>query len=682
MFLKLCLNHVAKNIHEGNMKIPKIQRITTVDEHTLLLTFKDWKRRIIIFLVLLLFSLSHAVDIYDSGGPLMQEQAAYDVTFYDLDLAVNPSDCTIAGSLSVEATILQPIQWFVLDLDTVLSISKVMLFSSREEHSEIGFQRQSGKVWIPLPRSWQPGERIKLAVFYGGRPHIATRPPWSGGFTWATTQGGAPWITTTCQGEGADIWWPCKDHVSDEPDSMALHIRVPDTLVVASNGKLLSVQNHRDGTHTFHWFVSNPINTYGVALNIAPYRTVSVTYTCVTGDTMPVTFWVLPEYYEQGVQFMAEIVKHLRFFEELLGPYPFRVDKYGVAQTPHLGMEHQTIIAYGAEFDNTKMTRGVDWGFDALHHHELSHEWWGNMVTCADWNDFWLHEGFGTYMQVLYLEKTQGMEKARGYLQSFRNFWNVYPVAPRESKSCNEMWNHGVYFKGAWILHTLRYLVGDDAFFKALRRMAYPTPETQQITDGRQTRFATTEQFREIVEKITGRELQWFFDAYLRSADLPELRAEKDEGRLRLSWHLSGNGPFPMSLDIRLGEKKERFIVPTEGLELAVKDDDWLVDPDNCVLCRRVSSPPAFVDPKILLSYAGEYRSETGARVTMSVRENQLFGSDRYYADQPLIAQADTSFTYRAAEYVEVVFHTDQNGKVIDLTRDEGSRKVRYTKSD
>ena len=397
---------------------------------------------------------------------------------------------------------------------------------------------------------------------------------------------------------------------------------------------------------------------------------------------MPVIFWVLPEDYEQGVHFMAEILKHLRFFEELLGPYPFRADKYGVAQTPHLGMEHQTIIAYGAGFDNSKMTRSVDWGFDALHHHELSHEWWGNMVTCADWNDMWLHEGFGTYMQVLYLEKTQGMEKARDYLQSFRNFWNVNPVAPRQSKTCKDIWKHGAYFKGAWILHTLRYLIGDDAFFKALRRMAYPATEMEKITDGRQTRFATTEQFREIVEKITGTELQWFFDAYLRSADLPELMVEKDEGRLWLSWHLSGNGLFPMPLDICLGEKKHRVMVPAEGIELDVKDGDWLIDPDNWVLCRRALSRPVFVDSKILLRYAGEYLGETGSHLTVAVHENQLFSSDRDYADQPLIAHSDTSFTYRAAEYVEVVFHVDRDGKVTALSRDEGSIKMRYTKSD
>jgi len=180
---------------------------------------------------------------------------------------------------------------------------------------------------------------------------------------------------------GADVWWPNKDHVSDKPDSMTIRITVPEPLVVASNGRLEQVEEHGDGTRTYHWFVSTPISNYNVALNIAPYVVIQEEYESVTGETFPVMFYVLPESLEDGRALMPEILAHLRWFEETLGPYPFRADKYGVAQTPYLGMEHQSIIAYGANFDNGAMTGGVDWGFDALHHHELSHEWWGNLVT-------------------------------------------------------------------------------------------------------------------------------------------------------------------------------------------------------------------------------------------------------------------------------------------------------------
>jgi len=170
------------------------------------------------------------------------------------------------------------------------------------------------------------------------------------------------------------------------------------------------VLNGRIQTRTYHWHVSNPINVYNVALNIAPYRVIEDEMESVAGDVFPIQFYVLPEDYEKGLELFEEIKDHLAFYEEYVGPYPFRSDKYGVAQTPHLGMEHQTIIAYGAGFDNTSMTRGTDLGFDALHHHELAHEWWGNLVTNADWSDMWLHEGFGSYMQPLYREYLLGAE--------------------------------------------------------------------------------------------------------------------------------------------------------------------------------------------------------------------------------------------------------------------------------
>ena len=366
------------------------------------------KRRLIIFLLLLNSAIIDAqTDIYDTGGPLMPEQAAYDVTHYNLDLFVNPADSSIKGFVIISAKIVQPVDHFVVDLDTLLSISAINEFYSDADSQYMLFERKIGKVQINLNTTRQPGELIKIRIDYGGKPLIAVRPPWTGGFQWSKTEDGYSWIATSCQGEGSDIWWPCKDHVSDEPDSMNINIRVPDPLFCASNGKLLSQESNDDSTTTYHWFVSNPINSYNVALNIAPYKLIDTTYTSIAGDEFPVMFWVLPQDYEKGLKFFPEILEHIKFFENLLGPYPFRADKYGVVQTPHLGMEHQTIIAYGAKFNNSAMT-GKNWGFDALHHHEFSHEWWGNLVTCSDWNDMWLHEGFGTYMQALYVEKLSG----------------------------------------------------------------------------------------------------------------------------------------------------------------------------------------------------------------------------------------------------------------------------------
>lgn len=508
-------------------------------------------------------------DILDSGGPLMPEQAAYNVRFYDLSLSVDPSDSSIDGSVQINADIVRPISQFVVDLDTLLTIHKIVELNSGNKTPR-AFRREIGKVWIDLGHTRQAGEQIKVIISYGGKPRVARRPPWSGGFTWARTQDGSPWIATTCEGEGPDIWWPSKDHISDEPDSMGIHIRVPQPLFCASNGRLISVETHDDNTRTMNWFVSTPINNYDVALNIAPYKLIEETYQSTAGDTFPVQFWVLPEDYEKGLAFLPQIIEHLGFFEETLGPYPFRADKYGVVQTPHLGMEHQTIIAYGGNFNNAAMSR-KDWGFDALHHHELSHEWWGNLVTAADWNDAWLHEGFATYMQALYVEKLNGMDAYHSFMTTMRTFENDYAVAPRESKTAGEIWKAPIYAKGAWVLHTLRYLIGEDALRLALRRMAYPDPAMEKITGGRQTRSATTDDFLKIAEQVSGKKLDWFFEVYLRQPKLPELVVDLSEKQMTLFWKTPDGLPFPMPIDVKIRDEIKPVEIPEGGTTIALK---------------------------------------------------------------------------------------------------------------
>lgn len=514
----------------------------------------------------------------------MPEQAAYDVHFYELDLNIDPATKSIDGSVLIQAEVVHPLTYFVLDLDTLLTIQAVEeKVDGRWEARTL--RRNVGKVWIALETTRQAGETLEMRVQYGGQPRVAPNPPWNGGFTWSETKSGAPWIATSCQTNGADLWWPCKDHVSDEPDSVAIHIRVPQPLVVATNGRLRSVEE--DGDHrTYHWFVSNPINIYNVALNIAPYEVIKGEMNSeVAGASYPVEFYVLPEDEAKGRKLFNEILEHLDFFERFLGPYPFRADKYGVAQTPHLGMEHQTIIAYGANFSNGSMTGGKDWGFDALHHHELAHEWWGNLVTNFDWRDMWLHEGFGSYMQALYIEELSGKEAYREYMGRARFFRNTIPVAPLHSRSAAEIYRAPIYTKGAWILHSLRYVMGDEDFFQALRRMAYPKPELEQVTDGSQTRFAGTEDFLNICETISGQELDWFFDLYLRQPALPVLHSRIEGNEWQLSWETPDDLPFPMPVSIQKDGKVEKVMIPKEGLKLKIKKGDQPeLDPEGWIL--------------------------------------------------------------------------------------------------
>ncbi len=528
----------------------------------------------------------------ESGGALLPEQAAYDVIWYDLDVTVLPQTRAIRGVLTVFARIVQPIEWFVQHLDTVFTVDSVIALredARAERAAALSYRHTAGQLWSHLGHTRQPGQRVMLQINYHGRPRTAPAPPWVGGFTWAKTAGGENWIATSVQTDGADLWWPCKDHPSDEPDSMRIHITVPRPLVAVANGKFRGREAHPDSTWTYHWFVSTPINNYGVALNIAPYRTVDTTYQSISGTTIPVTFWALPESYEKARALMPQILEHLAWYEQLLGPYPFRKDKYGVAQTPFLGMEHQSIIAYGAHF------RDEPHGYDILHHHELGHEWWGNMVTALDWRDFWLHEGLCSYMHPLYLEHKFGRAAYHNALAATRpRLRNRMALAPREARTTREMYflppdytesEGDIFNKGVWVLHTLRYLIGDPAFFQALRRMAYPERAMEKISDGGQCRFATTDDLLWIAETVSGRDLDWFFEVYVRQPHLPRLEVHRTGDLLALSWQTPGNLPFPMPVDVEIGGQTERIEL-TNGRALITipAQTEYRIDPQGWIL--------------------------------------------------------------------------------------------------
>lgn len=524
------------------------------------------------------------IDPYDSGGVLIAEQAVYDVNFYELTLDVDPLKRSIAGSLLMTATMTSPAHRIALDLDPVLAISEIVE-ETPNGREEVRYHRTSGRVWIDLNSTKQPGESFSITVSYGGIPRVAPNPPWDGGFTWATTADGSPWIATTCQTIGADVWWPVKDHVSDEPDSMALHITVPKPLVVASNGRLVGVDDLGEKS-TYNWFIANPINVYNVALNIAPYRTIETDYQSLAGDVFPVVFYVLPDDFEKGEKLFTEILHHMKFFEETVGPYPFRSEKYGVAQTPHLGMEHQTIIAYGANFDNGSMTGGVDYGYDALHQHEMAHEWWGNLVTNLDWSDMWLHEGFGTYMQPLYREHIADEDAYHDQMASARRgIRNQIALAPRGSRSSQDIYTGDIYTKGSWVLHTLRYLIGEDDLRESIKRMAYPDEAMLNVTDGSQTRFATTDDYKNIVEGISGRDLDWYFELYVRQPKLPILHSSISGTELKLSWETPGDMDFPMPIDVVVDGQTQRVEFDGLSARLTIPENASIeIDPVNWVL--------------------------------------------------------------------------------------------------
>ena len=531
-----------------------------------------------------LFAQPIASDPSASGGPLIFEQAAFDVHYYDLELRVRPAEQFIEGRLAMHASIVLPSDAIVLDLDTTFAVAQI---SDVRTGETLPFERLGGRLLIDLGWTMQPGDSVAVRVDYAGKPRVAPNPPWAGGFTWVERADGTYWVGVSCQGEGADLWWPVKDHPSDEPDSLRVRATVPAGHTAVSAGRARGVTSHADGTRTFDWFVSTPINNYGLSLYIAPYEEVTVDYVSQAGEPLPITFFVLPEDRSNAERLMPQIVDQMAFMEETFGPYPFRADKYAVVQSPYLGMEHQTAIAYGDTFTDNAF------GFDWLHLHEFAHEWWGNLVTVPDWRHFWIHEGFAEYVEALYAERLGGRDAYFAYLQSKRaRIRNARPVVPRQSVDTQEAHfgtkstDADVYFKGMWFLHTLRYAVDDDpAFFRALRRMAYPDPAMEAVTDGRQTRFATTDDFRWILEHETGDALGPLFSLYLDQQTLPRLVTEREGQRLRLRWETPEGYPLNLPVEVSIDGALRRVPMRAGQGQVGLPPSaEVVVDPSGWIL--------------------------------------------------------------------------------------------------
>lgn len=523
-----------------------------------------------------------------TGGPLRYEQAVYDVQSYDVALKIDPVARTYAGTTTMIAKTVIPTNVVLLDLDVPYRVESV---SDGEGHA-LRFERGADTLRIWFPQSKQVGDVIKTVVTYSGSPRVAPNAPWTGGTVWGKTPSGAPWISVALQGDGADLLFPVKDHPSDKPATATMRLTVPQPLVAVGPGKLRKTTPNPDGTTTYEWFMGVPIANYSIVFNAAPYKLVQDKVKSVAGGTIPIQFYVLPEDEAKAPRLIEETKKYVAFFEKYLGPYAFRTQKLGIVETPHLGMEHSTAIAYGNQFRFDKD------GFDWLMFHEFGHEWWANLVTAVDWKDFWIHEGFQSYMDTLYQEHLHGrqayLDKMKARARVIRN---RQPVAPRDAKIGYEVYmaapdykqsDGDIYDKGALILHSLRYLIGDEAFFKSLRHMAYPTPEMEKLTDGRQERLVTTDDYLRIAEADSGRDLGWFFEVYLRQPALPRLVTEVRGSTLYLKWETPDGLPFPMPVDVQVNGKLQRVEMPRGEASVSFTGSTApVVDPEGWVLKAR-----------------------------------------------------------------------------------------------
>lgn len=465
--------------------------------------------RNILLTTLLFLSLSIEAQNLISGGPLKPEQAIMDIRHYTVALDVNLDSQTISGSTAVSLILTQASPVILLNLVDLMKVKKLTVNGKRQN-----FTHANHLLRIENTKPF-PAGRTVVKVFYEGKPGVAARPPWDGGFTWTKDSTGHPWVAITTEGEGGTILFPCKDHPSDEPDEGAdMLITVPKELVVAGPGLLQSIKT-KGSKATYHWKTNYTINNYSILFNIGDYKVASRTYTTVNGTKVPMEFYVLNEHSDKAERQLDLLERTVKIDEKYFGEYPWAREKIAIVETPHLGMEHQTMNAYGNKFRYTKLG-GQD--FDWLMIHEFGHEWWGNKVTAKDWAHYWIQEGICTYGDALQVREIGGEE---AYMKRMRitamNFKNDKPVVMGDvGFTEDEAYNPDIYGKGAYFMHTLRHVMGDDIFFPTLKGFATDTNYTY-------SHLATTDDVQNYFSKAAGKDLKPLFDLFLRTTNRLEI---------------------------------------------------------------------------------------------------------------------------------------------------------------
>jgi aminopeptidase N len=519
-----------------------------------------------------------------TGGQMPAEEAALTIEHVDLKLKVIPERKAIEGDATLTLRTKTALPRIVLDFDKNFAVAALIVDGKTLPAS--AWTNPEGRLTITPPAPIAAGAKTVVQIRYAGVPHEAERAPWDGGFVWKTAPTGEPWIASAVQGDGCDLFWPCIDFPTGEPLLVDFYITVPAPLSAPAGGVLVDVQE-KDGWRTFHWRQKQP-DTYAIAVNIGPYEKLTDTYKSRFGDSFPIEYWYLKsDDPAKAKALFAEFPVTLDFFEQMIGPYPFRSEKLGVVETPHLGMEHQTMNAYGNEY--AKDVYGYDWLFQ----HELSHEWFGNQVTNVDWDDMWIHEGLGSYMQPLMSQWLHGDMEYMSRLNDMRaKSNNRYPIVADRVMSEDDVYKDtagpgiDIYYKGANVMHTLRTLVGDEAFFKALRILVYGRPDPKPGNFA--PRYATTKDFIKIVNDVTGQDYQWFFDAYFYQAKLPDLLQTREGDDLVLSWKTPSGKAFPMPVEVKVGDKIVTVPMANSAGRIKVGQAiPVIVDPASKVLRRQ-----------------------------------------------------------------------------------------------
>jgi aminopeptidase N len=500
-----------------------------------------------------IYAQPKALTLDDSvRGAITPERAWWNLNYYHLDVSVKPETKSLDGKVEIRYTVLQPSQILQVDLQPPLSITEIT-----QDGRSLTFAKKGNNAYlVTLTKQQQTGKNESITVSYSGKPIEAKNPPWQGGLQWAYDKNGSAFIATSCQGLGASAWWPCKDHMYDEPDSMLMSVTVPEALTDVSNGRLRKTTDNPDGTKTFQWFVSKPINNYGVNLNIADYVHFADTMRGEKG-VLDMNYYVLGYNLEKAKEQFKQAKLMMKAFEHWFGPYPFYEDGFKLVEAPYLGMEHQSSVTYGNEFRNGYRGRdlsGTGWGlkWDYIIIHESGHEWFANNITYKDIADMWIHESFTTYSETLYTDYHFGVEAGNEYNYGLRkNIRNDRTIIG--TYNVNKGGSGDMYPKGANMIHTLRHSLDNDEAFRAILRGLNKTFYHQTVT---------TAQIENYISAQAGFNYSKVFDQYLRSVQVPKFEYYFKGNAVYYRWTNCVDG-FDLPLALRNGNNRVK-INPTD----------------------------------------------------------------------------------------------------------------------
>jgi aminopeptidase N len=525
---------------------------------------------------------TRADTLRGSNGP---DRAWWDAAFYDLHVRVNPADSSIRGYNGITYRVLRPAQVMQIDLQVPLVVDSMV-----QDGRTLEYRRDGNAFFVTLRARQRTGEVRTVGVYYHGRPRPAVRPPWDGGFSWSTDSLGHRWVATTDEGLGASVWWPLKDYLGDEPDSQRIAITVPDPMVDVSNGRLRSTTHNGDGTTTYAWFVEDPINSYDVVVNAGDYAHYADTLDGEAGK-LTLDFWPLAYHLDAAKRQWRQVAPVLHCYEHWFGPYPWYRDGYKLIEAPHLGMEHQSAVAYGNHFENGYLGRdlsrtglGLEWDFIIVH--ESAHEWFGNNISAADHADMWIHESFANYAEGLYTECRLGRTAGAAYTIGTRvGIRNDRPIIP--AYGVNATGSGDMYPKGGNMLHTIRQIVDDDARWRDILRGLNHTFWHQTVS---------ARQVEDYMSREAGVDLSRVFEQYLTTTMVPEFDYKVENGTLSYRWANVVPG-FAMPVRVQIPGLGTQRLHPTEAWQtLAAPDPEAAqleVDENFYVKSRNVLAPAA-----------------------------------------------------------------------------------------